>query len=123
MADPRERAERQRYYDQHLRDPQRAAFYHSPAWLAVRQLALERDHYLCQSCLRRTRLTPADLVHHKEPLEKRPDLALILENLESSCNSCHNKEHPEKGQARAKREPERKRRAKVIVSKANEEIV
>jgi 5-methylcytosine-specific restriction endonuclease McrA len=35
-------------------------------------------------------------VHHIEHLDKRPDLALDNDNLESLCADCHNREHPEK---------------------------
>lgn len=38
----------------------------------------------------------ATMVHHIEPLEKRPDLALDLDNLVSLCDDCHDKAHPEK---------------------------
>lgn len=57
-------------------------------------MALQRDHYLCQRCRRR----PATTVHHRRPRDLYPELALVLENLESVCARCHNQEHPEKGQ-------------------------
>ena len=45
------------------------------------------------------------MVHHIIPLEERPDLALDMDNLASSCDICHNQEHPEKGgQGKAKAE-------------------
>ena len=64
-------------------------FYHTPAWRRLRIKALERDHYLCQNCLRNHRITAATEVHHLMPVEDHPDLALVLDNLESLCWDCH----------------------------------
>lgn len=64
-------------------------FYHTPAWRRVRVQVLERDHYLCQNCLRNRRITAATEVHHIQPLEEHPELALVAENLESLCWKCH----------------------------------
>lgn len=94
-------------------------FYRSRAWLRCRLLALQRDHYLCQPCYRGGKFTAANTVHHIEALEKRPDLALELSNLESICPSCHNKEHPEKG--RGEKVEEQQRKASILNVKANEE--
>jgi len=96
------------------------AFYKSAAWLKCREYVLNRDNHLCQLCLKRKKLTPANTVHHIKPLEEAPELALDPNNLESICPSCHNKEHPEKGGG--KKIPERKRKALVIKMKANEEV-
>jgi 5-methylcytosine-specific restriction enzyme A len=48
-------------------------------------------------------------------------LALDPENLETICPSCHNKEHPEKGGGK-KKVPEKRRKARVIQTKMNEEV-
>ena len=72
---------------------QRDSFYASTAWKRIRKAALIRDHYLCQRCRRR----PANTVHHIQPREEYPELALVLDNLQSVCTICHNREHPEKG--------------------------
>lgn len=64
-------------------------FYHSPAWRRVRKVVLQRDHYLCQHCLLQDRITPATEVHHKVPLEERPEQALVVSNLISLCWPCH----------------------------------
>ena len=39
----------------------------------------------------------ATMVHHVQPLDVRPDLALDLDNLRSLCEVCHNRAHPEMG--------------------------
>ena len=78
-------------------------FYHSTAWKRVRALALMRDGGKCVRCMERfnrgemRKPRDADMVHHKISREERPDLSLVLQNLESLCNTCHNREHPEKG--------------------------
>lgn len=95
-------------------------FYKSKPWLRLREDVLIRDVYLCQQCLRRKKITPANTVHHIIPIEERPDLALDADNCESICPSCHNKEHPEKGSG--KREPERKRKARIVKVEANPEV-
>ena len=64
-------------------------FYHTTAWRSLRVVALQRDHYLCQNCLRQNRFTTATEVHHLEPIEEHPELALVLSNLESLCWDCH----------------------------------
>lgn len=96
-------------------------FYNSTAWKKLRVVALVRDNYLCQPCLRNKRLTTANTVHHIKPRLDHPELALDLDNLESICPSCHNKEHPEKGGGKNIKKPG-KRKAIVVVSKANEEM-
>lgn len=95
-------------------------FYNSTAWKKVRLVALVRDNYLCQACLRNKRLTTANTVHHIKPRLDYPELALDIDNLESICPSCHNKEHPEKGGGTMRKFSRRK--ANVIVVKANEEM-
>lgn len=86
-------------------------FYTSGAWRAVRQLALERDHFYCQDCLRLWEMGKLDkpktaaMVHHLLPREKYPELELDLDNLISLCDAHHNQRHPERGF-----QPERKAR-------------
>ncbi|OZQ74694.1 endonuclease [Paenibacillus odorifer] len=62
----------------------------------------------------------ADMVHHIKPLSEYPELALVLKNLLSLCNSCHNKEHP--GGGKKVETPVTNRRARFIVSKGNSEV-
>ncbi|WP_210090674.1 HNH endonuclease [Paenibacillus turicensis] len=94
-------------------------FYKSKEWRKCREMILIRDHYLCQSCLKKGIIKSANTVHHIKQLEDYPELALEPTNLESICPACHNHEHPEKG--RREKEPQKKRSAVVIVSKANPE--
>lgn len=71
-------------------------FYTSRTWRRKRKSILDRDNNECQMCKRKGRFSKATCVHHMRRLKDRPDLALIDDNLESLCDSCHNKEHPEK---------------------------
>lgn len=72
------------------------AFYNSGLWEHVRAEALERDNNECQKCKAKGLYSKAQCVHHKQHVRKRPDLSLTLDNTISLCNSCHDKEHPEK---------------------------
>ena len=89
----KERAESNRYYDQHLRDKRAEAFYKSRAWVAARWRVLIRDNYLCQECLRQGYIIRADTVHHKIELKEDWSKRLQIDNLVSLCTECHNRMH------------------------------
>lgn len=85
------------------RGKQSDPFYHSDPWLCVREMALERDHQICQVCLKQylaggmRKPRRATIVHHLIPRNERHDLELDLDNLQSICAIHHNQEHPDKG--------------------------
>ena len=89
-----------RVYDVELKDIlkliQTGKFYLSKEWRRIRLKALRRDNFECQECKRQGGFSKANTVHHIKHLKDRPDLALDLDNLESLCGPCHNKEHPER---------------------------
>lgn len=64
-------------------------WYGKGSWKRARMQALNRDHWLCQECLRQGRVRTAKEVHHLKPLELYPELGLELDNLESLCRECH----------------------------------
>ena len=64
-------------------------FYKKSVWKRLRIQALNRDHWLCQECLRKGMINTAEEVHHIKPLEDFPELGLCLDNLESLCRDCH----------------------------------
>lgn len=69
-------------------------FYTSKEWLAIRKLAIERDHSECVWCKEEGRLTTHDLeVDHIKEVEFYPELALELDNLRTLCHACHNRRH------------------------------
>lgn len=63
--------------------------YQSARWRKLREQKLTADP-LCEPCLRAGRITPATIVHHKEPLKRGGDPFEWI-NLEAICASCHNK--------------------------------
>ncbi|MEW8230368.1 MAG: HNH endonuclease signature motif containing protein [Candidatus Thiodiazotropha endolucinida] len=57
------------------------------AWEKLRQEILERDHFLCQPCLRKGQTTVARQVDHIRP--KADGGTDDTDNLQSICISCH----------------------------------
>lgn len=86
---------------------QKRKFYDGREWKALREEAKSRDNYECQECKRQGKVTIdmneysesakrkkiALVVHHIKEIEHHPELALELDNLETVCVDCHNKEH------------------------------
>jgi 5-methylcytosine-specific restriction endonuclease McrA len=72
-------------------------FYKSQAWKKTRAFIWSRDRGLCVDCLRRGLYTPAEEVHHVEPLTpdniNDPDVSLNPTNLVSLCRECHKERH------------------------------
>jgi 5-methylcytosine-specific restriction protein A len=81
-----ERAERDRFYDRHQRDPDARKFYASPAWLAARRIKLAHNP-TCERCEQ----VFAQHVHHRIPLKRcRPEQRTSQRNLMAVCAACHN---------------------------------
>ena len=78
-------------YGRSRSDKRETMFYKSGTWLRLRELALKRDHGLCQHCLRAGVITFASPVHHIIEIRVNWLLRLTLGNLISLCDSCHNK--------------------------------
>ena len=78
-----------RSYNQTSRRPDFAKTYDS-RWRKLRDLYIKK-HPLCELCLADGLYVPADLVHHKIPTELGG--THDESNLQSLCNSCHNKIH------------------------------
>lgn len=76
-------------------------FYKSKAWRNVRGVVLDRSHGLCERCKERGEMKPADVVHHRIPLNELnvndPDIALNPERLIALCHDCHTEVHQELG--------------------------
>lgn len=86
---------------------QKRKFYDSKEWKSLREERKKLDNYECQEC-KRNGLVSIDtneysktaqrkkiqlVVHHIKELEDHPDLALDIENLETTCVECHNRTH------------------------------
>ena len=67
-----------------LKHKPRNPFYSTAAWLKARAYKLSIQK-LCEDCKK----AAATEVHHRIPLEERPDLSVTLTNLEALCKSCH----------------------------------
>ena len=89
------KAERDKHYDKEIRqkrDKEYTDFYQSEEWKIARKRRLMLDHGLCQECRRKGVITYADVVHHKVPIKVDWDRRLDIDNLESLCHRCHNKQ-------------------------------
>ena len=62
-------------------------FYQSRKWRTLRALKLQKDP-LCEECMRKGMLIPAQMVDHIIPINKG-GAPLDLNNLQSLCNHCH----------------------------------
>ncbi|WP_112181387.1 HNH endonuclease [Paraliobacillus zengyii] len=92
---------------QYKTNEQKRKFYDSAEWKALREQVKKRDNYECQQCKREGRVTVDTgeyskkakrkkiklVVHHIKELYHYPELALDIDNLETVCVDCHNKEH------------------------------
>lgn len=71
-------------------------FYNSKAWKVCRAAYLA-SHSLCERCLKKGEIAPAEIVHHVIHLNKSnvhdPSITLNPDNLEALCMTCHNQEH------------------------------
>jgi len=73
------------------------SFYRSKAWLKCRTGYIQSVNGLCETCLRKGRITPGYIVHHKKPLTpaniNNTYITLSWDNLEYNCLICHNQIH------------------------------
>lgn len=71
-------------------------FYHTQAWKKLRALKISKDP-LCELCLNDGRITPGEIVHHIVEVAEDMSQALVLENLQTVCRSCHMQLHGPSG--------------------------
>ena len=75
-------------------------FYKSWAWKRCRDSYLTSVGNLCERCLAKGLIVPADQVHHKIRLTPEnindPTISLNHDNLEALCMDCHQAEHKQK---------------------------
>jgi len=96
LAEQRQRdKQRDKHYDKYKRNQQARAFYHSKEWERIRLAVLSRDNFLCQECLKNKRITRAVIADHIVPLLVAWDKRLDMSNLQSLCQSCHNRKTAE----------------------------
>lgn len=74
---------------------------HSARWRSFRRWVLDRDRWLCQSCLRSGFFRAATEVHHLLPVdwarsdEDKERRCFDPSNVESLCRPCHRRAHLE----------------------------
>lgn len=77
-------------------DPEIAKKYKSKRWQKLRQLKKNTSPF-CERCLQEGLFTPARIIHHKEYITDLnyldDNVFFNIDNLESLCQDCHNKEH------------------------------
>lgn len=82
-------------------------FYGSRAWKDTRRNYKQSVGGLCERCLSKGLIVPAEIVHHKKPLtEKNIDnieLSLGWNNLQALCRKCHAEVHEELYRQRTKK--------------------
>lgn len=68
---------------------EKTGFYSTQPWLKLRN-AYRLEHPFCEECLKGGKYIPMYIVDHKVPIREGGD-PLSWDNLQSLCNSCHNK--------------------------------
>lgn len=90
-AQERARVARLRYHRKHNRRRDASdRFYGTQAWRNLRD-AFIRANPLCSNCECNGLVVPAQIVDHKVPRKKAPELSLEWSNLRSLCRPCHGK--------------------------------
>ena len=81
-------------------DPRIEAFYTSRAWRKCRAAVLADHGGLCQLCMAKGLIVPAEHVHHRIPITPDnlddPRITLDSSNLMALCEECHQEQHRRK---------------------------
>ena len=85
------KAKADKWYNKHKRDPDEKKFYSSQRWQRMRMSKLLADP-LCELCYKAGRVVVATVAHHVMP--RKEGGADTMDNLQSLCNACHEREHP-----------------------------
>ena len=83
--------ERHKYYDKYRRNKKHDRFYHSSAWIKLRDYVRIRDNGVCQQCLNEKRITIGKPVDHIVPIAVDWDKRLDEDNVWLLCQACHTK--------------------------------
>lgn len=74
----------------------RRKVYATTAWKKLR-LSYMKEHPICEECLKKGKVTPAEDIHHKRSFVQRGqinwDLAYDDKNLMAVCKECHQEIH------------------------------
>ena len=89
---PSHRAQANQNYERQ-RDKSIKKKYSESAWRKLRALKLHNQP-CCERCIAKGITIVATMVHHKDPVTEGGKFLPELDELESLCTPCHNKEHP-----------------------------
>lgn len=99
-------------------DEERASFYKSKAWQATRNAVMKRDKFVCQWCLKKGLVVPAEEVHHIKHLTNSnmydPNINLNQDNLVALCRSCHMGHHKEARAEAIRRALKRRQHIRIV---------
>ena len=80
--------------------PEIETFYTTRAWRKCRDTYLSSVGRLCENCLKKGLIVPADHVHHIKPITpenlNNPAITLDSSNLMALCEGCHHELHTKK---------------------------
>lgn len=97
-----------------------SAFYNSRAWKNTSRNYKQSVGGLCERCLAKGLVTPAEIVHHKIPLTDKNindlNISLSWDNLQAVCRQCHAEVHEEMYAARTKRRYRIDKTGKVLIN-------
>jgi len=78
-------------------DPLIANKYKSKRWQRLRKIKMIQSNGLCERCLKKGIYNPVKVIHHKEYITDKnyedDNIFFDIDNLESLCQECHNREH------------------------------
>ena len=81
-------------------DPAIEKFYTTKAWRKCRAAFLAEKGGLCEACLKKGLIVPAEHVHHRTPITPEnmndPRITLDSSNLMALCEECHAEQHRKK---------------------------
>jgi len=79
------------------RDERIEHFYTKTAWRKCRAAFLQSKSGLCELCLKKGLIVPAEHVHHIKPITTEtvddPEITLNFGNLMALCEECHQEQH------------------------------
>ena len=84
------KTKRQKEYDNSRVSSQDRGYDHT--WHKLRKLKLSQDP-LCEVHLQQGQIIAASIIHHIQPIDMHPQLRLVMDNLQSLCNDCHEEIH------------------------------
>lgn len=102
-----------------------SAFYNSMAWKTTSRAYRQSVGGLCERCMSKGLVNPAEVIHHKIPLTDRniSDLSISLswDNLQALCRQCHADAHEEMYRARTKKRYTIAKDGRVIITEEQDD--